>query len=56
VAYRNLAALDVLVEGGADPHVRTRIDDCATAREEAARAGFNDYAAKLAALEAKTDR
>jgi ankyrin repeat protein len=56
VAYRNIAALDALVAGGADLHARTRIDDCATAREEAARAGLSDYAARLAALEERADR
>lgn len=54
VGYQNVDALDVLVDGGADPQLRTRIDDCATAREDAERAGLSDYAARLARLERKT--
>jgi ankyrin repeat protein len=51
VGYGNLRALEVLVDGGADPHLRTRIDDCATPREEAERAGLHDFAAALERLE-----
>ena len=51
VGYGSLAALGVLVDGGADPQLRTRIDDCATPREEAERAGLTDFAEKLTELE-----
>jgi uncharacterized protein len=53
VAYRNLDAIPVLIEAGADPRLRTRIDDCATAREEAERAGYADYARALAEAESR---
>jgi ankyrin repeat protein len=53
VAERNLAAVRVLLEAGADPHLRTRIDDCETAREMARRASLGEIAALLAAYEAR---
>jgi ankyrin repeat protein len=56
VAYRNLDAIPVLIEAGADPRLRTRIDDCATAREEAERAGYADYARALAEAESSGQR
>jgi ankyrin repeat protein len=40
VARRNLQAVRLLLARGADPHARTRIDDCSTPLEDAAAAGF----------------
>lgn len=37
------------VAAGADPFLRTRIDDCATALDEAERAGYDEGAARLRA-------
>ena len=51
VAQRNLAALRLLLDRGADPTLRTRIDDCETARELAERAGLADFARLLAERE-----
>jgi ankyrin repeat protein len=44
VAERNLPAVERLLSGGADPALRTRIDDCETARELAERAGLRHFA------------
>lgn len=43
VAERNLLAAYRLLEGGADPTLRTRIDDCDTAVEMAQAAGLTDF-------------
>jgi hypothetical protein len=51
VAYGNEAAIDVLAAAGADPLLRTRIDDCSTAREAAERVGNRGMAARLAEWE-----
>lgn len=51
VAERNLVAVKILLEAGADPRVRTRIDDCETPREMAESAGLRDIADLLAARE-----
>ena len=40
-------AIGLLLRSGADPTLRTRIDDCATAAEEADRLGLMDVAAML---------
>jgi uncharacterized protein len=40
VAERNPIAIQILLESGADPELRTRIDDCATALEMARAAGL----------------
>jgi ankyrin repeat protein len=53
VGERNLAALRLLLEAGADPRLQTRIDDCETPREIAEKAGLRDIADLLAALEAR---
>ena len=50
---RNLRAVEILLEGGADPRLRTRIDDCETPREIAEKAGLREIAAVLAAGEAR---
>jgi ankyrin repeat protein len=51
-AERNRAALELLLQAGADPRLRTRIDDLETPRELAERAGLTDIAEILAAREA----
>lgn len=48
VGERNLAALERLLETGADPSLRTRIDDYETPREMADRAGLVQFAERLA--------
>jgi uncharacterized protein len=49
VGERNLPAIVVLLEAGADPRLRTRIDDYETPREIADRAGLVEIAKQLAA-------
>jgi hypothetical protein len=53
VAERNAAAVDILLEAGADPRLRTRIDECETPREMAEAAGLREIADRLAAREAR---
>jgi len=48
VSERNLQAVTLLLEAGADPLLRTRIDDCETPREMAEKAGLREIAALLA--------
>ena len=50
---RNLRAVEILLEAGADPRVRTRIDECETPREMAEKAGLREIAELLAAGEAR---
>src|SRR5262245_28418436 len=47
VAERNHSAVHILLEGGADPDLRTRIDECETARDLADAAGLADLSALL---------
>jgi len=47
VAERNALAVLLLLDGGADPEIRTRIDDCETPLEMARAAGLEDIAALL---------
>ena len=47
VAMRNLLAVHRLLEAGADPELRTRIDDCQTALEDARDAGLDAFVAVL---------
>src|SRR5262245_26518376 len=49
VAERNALAVHILLEAGADPELRTRIDDYDTPLEMANAAGLTDVAALLAA-------
>jgi uncharacterized protein len=49
VGERNLPAVRLLLDAGADPHLRTRIDDCETPGEMAEQAGLHELAALLAA-------
>jgi hypothetical protein len=48
VAERNPLAVRILLDGGADPELRTRIDECETPVEMARAAGLADIAAMLA--------
>ena len=52
-AEGNRRAVESLLAAGADPAARTRIDDCESPRELAARAGFRDIAGLLAAHEGR---
>lgn len=47
VAERNGIAVQLLLDAGADPHLRTRIDDCDTPSEMARGAGLEGIAAML---------
>jgi len=47
VAVRDAFAVQILLEGGADPELRTRIDDCDTPLEMARAAGLSEIAALL---------
>lgn len=53
VGERNLAAVEVLLEAGADPRLRTRIDECETPREMAESMGLRKIAELLALYEAR---
>jgi ankyrin repeat protein len=53
VSERNRAAVELLLEAGADPRLRTRIDDCETPREMAETAGLRELAELLAGHEAR---
>lgn len=53
VSERNLEAVELLLQAGANPLLRTRIDDCETPREMAEKAGLRDIAKMLAAHEAQ---
>lgn len=55
VGERNLAAVELLLQRGADPRLRTRIDDCETPREAAERAGLREIAERLAEQEVRMD-
>lgn len=48
VAERNLMAIQLLLDGGADPDLRTRIDECQTPLEMAQAVGWTDGAELLA--------
>jgi ankyrin repeat protein len=47
VAERNSEAVRLLLDAGADPRLRTRIDDCETPREMALNAGLREIAEML---------
>jgi ankyrin repeat protein len=47
VSERNLTALQLLLENGADPHLRTNIDDYETAREMAEKASLSEFVSLL---------
>jgi ankyrin repeat protein len=56
VSERNPRAVGVLLEAGADPRLRTRIDEYETPREMAEKAGLREIAELLAAGEARFAR
>ncbi len=56
VSERNLRAVELLLQSGADPRLRTRIDDRETPREMAERAGFDEIAELLAIQEGRLAR
>jgi uncharacterized protein len=51
VAERNREAVDLLLAAGADPQVKTRIDECETALDMARSAGYAEIVARLAVHE-----
>lgn len=51
VSEENSGAVELLLEAGADPRLRTRIDECETPREMAAAADRHEIAKLLAARE-----
>jgi uncharacterized protein len=53
VAERSTEAIQVLLEAGADPHLRTRIDDYTTPREMAESAGLDELSNLLHAWETR---
>jgi uncharacterized protein len=53
VSERNRPAVEILLEAGADPFLKTRIDDCETPREMADKAGLRDVAEVLSAYEVR---
>jgi len=53
VSERKLPAVKLLLDAGADPRLRTRIDDCETPREMAEKAGLREIAGLLSAREAR---
>lgn len=55
VSERNLAALRLLLEMGADPRLKTRIDDYETPREMAEKAGLSEFVASLIEYEARQE-
>ena len=56
VSERNLPAVQLLLEAGADPRLRTRIDDCETPREMAERAALREITEMLVAHESRLER
>jgi ankyrin repeat protein len=53
VSEQDLEAVKLLLEGGADPRLRTRIDNCETPREMAVKAGLREIAELLAVKEGR---
>ncbi len=56
VSQRNTAAIKLLISAGADPRLRTRIDDFETPREMAEHGGLSEIAALLAVREDQLGR
>ena len=56
VGEQNLPAVELLIAAGADPRLRTRIDDCETPREMAQKMGRSDMAELLAAQEMQMNK
>jgi ankyrin repeat protein len=53
VSEHHLPTVELLLKAGADPRLRTRIDDCETPREMAEKVGLRKIAELLAAQEAR---
>jgi len=53
VSEHNLRAVEILLQAGADPRLRTRIDSCETPQEMAKEAGLTEIAELLAVHEAR---
>jgi ankyrin repeat protein len=56
VAERNLLAVQILLDAGSDPDLRTRIDDCETPLEMAESAGLEEFSVMLAPKVVRIDR
>ena len=56
VSKKNLRAVELLLQAGADPCLRTRIDYCETPREMAEEAGLREFAEFLAMQEAPLEK
>ncbi|MGZ5884985.1 MAG: ankyrin repeat domain-containing protein [Burkholderiaceae bacterium] len=56
VSERNLPALELLLQAGADPRLRTRIDDYETPREMAEKAGLYEFARLLEIRETRLEK
>ena len=56
VSEHNLEAVQLLLEAGADPRLRTRIDNCETPREMAVKAGLREIAESLAVQEGRLEK
>ena len=56
VSEHHLPTVELLLKAGADPRLRTRIDDCETPREMAEKVGLRKIAELLAAQEARLSR
>lgn len=56
VSEHNPGAVELLLQSGADPRLRTRIDDCETPREMAEKLGLREIAEFLAVEEARLGR
>ena len=53
VSERNQRAVELLLQAGADPHLRTRVDDCETPRAMAEKLGLRAIAELLREAEAR---
>ncbi|MEN6586890.1 MAG: ankyrin repeat domain-containing protein [Sulfuricella sp.] len=56
VSERNQQAVELLLDAGAGPHLRTRIDYCETPREMAENAGLREMAELLAKHESRVEK
>ena len=56
VGEQHQRAVELLLQAGADPHLRTRIDDCETPRAMAEKMGLRSIAELLRAAEARAGR
>jgi ankyrin repeat protein len=56
VSEHNLPAIELLLKGGADARLRTRIDDCETPREMAEKVGLRNLVELLVVYEARLGR